>query len=157
MLTGLREFAYNEMSFMLIRLLQTFASFALDTASQPPETRLPASWAGKPGRKGTEQFWPKVHLTMYSHVRILFLFLVWVGLTDAGAGRALGAHGGGGRGASLSAVRNMHTNKLYISEYLNQLRNRYLILVQNSEFMSRSGITNRHARVGAHYQMDSTS
>ncbi|KAF7982659.1 hypothetical protein HWV62_27113 [Athelia sp. TMB] len=62
-----QQFAYNEMSFMLIRLLQTFASFTLDTASQPPETRPPASWASEPGRKGIEQFWPKMHLTMYSH------------------------------------------------------------------------------------------
>lgn len=62
------QFAYNEISFMLIRLLQNFSSISLDPSAQPPETRPPVSWAGHQGRKGIEQFRPKAHLTMYSYV-----------------------------------------------------------------------------------------
>lgn len=53
---------------MLIRLLQHFDSMSLDASAQPPETRPPAEWKTKEGRSATEQFFPKLHLTMYSHV-----------------------------------------------------------------------------------------
>lgn len=56
------------MSFVLIRLLQTFSSISLDVDAQSPDTRPPAHWAGAKGRKGTEEIWPKVHLTMYTYV-----------------------------------------------------------------------------------------
>ncbi|ETW83746.1 cytochrome P450 monooxygenase 11 [Heterobasidion irregulare TC 32-1] len=62
-----QQFAHNEMSFMLIRLLQHFDSMSLDGSAQPPETRPPAEWKTKEGRSATEQFFPKLHLTMYSH------------------------------------------------------------------------------------------
>ncbi|KIM86025.1 hypothetical protein PILCRDRAFT_816571 [Piloderma croceum F 1598] len=62
-----QQFAYNEMSFMLIRILQNFSSIQLDPASQPPETRVPRSWATAKGRKAIEKVWPKTHLTMYAH------------------------------------------------------------------------------------------
>ncbi|THG93090.1 hypothetical protein EW026_g8044 [Hermanssonia centrifuga] len=61
-----QQFAYNEMSFFLIRLLQKFETISLETDSQPPDTRPPAHWANCPGRKGVEKFWPKAHLTLYS-------------------------------------------------------------------------------------------
>ncbi|KAF7982653.1 hypothetical protein HWV62_27101 [Athelia sp. TMB] len=61
-----QQFAYNEMSFFLIRLLQEFSSINLDPSAQPPESRPPASWAGGSGRKGIEKIWAKMHLTMYS-------------------------------------------------------------------------------------------
>ncbi|KZP21731.1 cytochrome P450 [Athelia psychrophila] len=77
-----QQFAYNEMSFMLIRLLQNFDSFALDSEAQPAATRPPASWAGQPGRKGTEKFWPKMHLTMYAHGGL------WVRMTEVEASRS---------------------------------------------------------------------
>ncbi|KAJ7099861.1 cytochrome P450 [Mycena crocata] len=59
-----QQFAYNEMSFMIIRLLQSFSSIALDEAAFTPETRPPAHWAASAGRKGVEKFRPKLHLTM---------------------------------------------------------------------------------------------
>lgn len=68
------QFAYNEMSFMLIRLLQNFSAIHIDFNAQRPETRPPASWAQEgSGRKSVEQIWPKIHLTMYEHVRFLCL------------------------------------------------------------------------------------
>ncbi|KAJ6478100.1 cytochrome P450 [Mycena vitilis] len=61
-----QQFAYNEMSFLLIRLLQSFSSFSLDENASAPDARPPASWASAPGRKGVEKFRPRAHLTMYT-------------------------------------------------------------------------------------------
>ncbi|KAJ6513517.1 cytochrome P450 monooxygenase pc-1 [Mycena vulgaris] len=72
-----QQFAYNEMSFMLIRLLQAFASFALDEAAFAPEALPPAEWANAPGRKGVDRFRPKLHLTMYTSDGM------WIKMTEA--------------------------------------------------------------------------
>jgi len=72
-----QQFAYNEMSFMLICLLQNFSSIALDLDAQPSETCPPTSWARGPGRKSIEKFWPKMHLTMYAHGGL------WVNMREA--------------------------------------------------------------------------
>ncbi|KAF9025789.1 cytochrome P450 monooxygenase pc-3 [Hymenopellis radicata] len=61
-----KQFAYNEASFMLVRLLQNFSSFSLVEEAFPPSARPPKEWAVCPGRKGIEKFWPKVNLTLYS-------------------------------------------------------------------------------------------
>ncbi|KAF8890928.1 cytochrome P450 monooxygenase pc-1 [Infundibulicybe gibba] len=61
-----QQFAYNEISFMLIRLLQNFSSVDMDLDAAPPEFRPPAEWASTAGRKATEKVFPKMHLTMYS-------------------------------------------------------------------------------------------
>ena len=68
-----QQFAYNEMSFFLIRLLQHFDSVTLDEDALAPDCRVPKDWAGAPGRKGVERFWPKAHLTLYSKVSLLRL------------------------------------------------------------------------------------
>lgn len=54
------------MSFMLVRLLQTFSSFSLDPDACPPEFRPPAEWKTAGGRKAIDNFFPKMSLTMYS-------------------------------------------------------------------------------------------
>ncbi|KAG1809091.1 cytochrome P450 [Suillus subaureus] len=72
-----QQFAYNEMSFMLIRLLQSFSSITLHPEAQHPDTLPPADWAQAEGRKSREQFWPKAHLTMYAHGGL------WVRMTEA--------------------------------------------------------------------------
>ncbi|OCH92180.1 cytochrome P450 [Obba rivulosa] len=61
-----QQFAYNESSFFLIKLLQHFSEMSLDTEAQPADSRPPADWAKDSGRKGMEQLIPRVHLTMYS-------------------------------------------------------------------------------------------
>ena len=71
------QFAYNEVSFMLIRLLQSFSTISLDIDAQPPNTRVPAWWAKVPGRQSIEKFWPKTHLTMYAHVRHSISFFIY--------------------------------------------------------------------------------
>ncbi|KAF8631752.1 hypothetical protein AX15_002208 [Amanita polypyramis BW_CC] len=62
-----QQFAYNEMSFMLIRLLQSFSSVDLDPASAPPDSLPPPEWKEARGRKAIEKIMLKYHLTMYSH------------------------------------------------------------------------------------------
>lgn len=66
-----QQFAYNEMSFFMVRLLQTFSNITLDPSAQDPDTRVPAAWAEFPGRKGKEKVWPKSHITLYMHVSFL--------------------------------------------------------------------------------------
>jgi hypothetical protein len=63
------QFAYNEASYFLIRLLQQFDHVELAPDAQPADSHPPAEWANAGGRKGIERFWPKSHLTMYAHVR----------------------------------------------------------------------------------------
>ncbi|KAF8350986.1 cytochrome P450 [Amanita rubescens] len=59
-----QQFAYNETSFFLIRLLQQFSSITLVPDAQPPEARPPKEWAVCPGRKGEEKVRIKTYLTM---------------------------------------------------------------------------------------------
>lgn len=72
------QFAYNEMSFMIIRLLQAFSSVELDLTSAPPEAQPPAEWAQATGRKATEKVFPKMHLTMYANVGLHLPVIVLV-------------------------------------------------------------------------------
>ncbi|KAF8523080.1 cytochrome P450 monooxygenase pc-3 [Hysterangium stoloniferum] len=62
-----QQFAYNETSFMLIRLLQAFDVITLAGDAQPPESRPPKSWKFKPGTQGTDEVWAKSHLTLYAY------------------------------------------------------------------------------------------
>ncbi|OBZ76403.1 hypothetical protein A0H81_03439 [Grifola frondosa] len=61
-----QQFAYNEMSFFIIRLLQNFSTMSLDLSAQPPDARPPAEWRNAEGRKALEQIFPKVHIGLYS-------------------------------------------------------------------------------------------
>ncbi|KAL5519382.1 hypothetical protein ACEPAH_1065 [Sanghuangporus vaninii] len=64
-----QQFAYNEVSFMLVKLCQNFDRVELAPEAQPPESMPPAEWARDtpPGeRKAKEKIWPKTHLTMYA-------------------------------------------------------------------------------------------
>ena len=63
-----KQFAYQETSFFLIRLLQQFTGFSLAPDAQPEGTRPPESWAGCAGSKGSTKVWPGLHLTMYVRV-----------------------------------------------------------------------------------------
>ncbi|RDX53656.1 cytochrome P450 monooxygenase pc-3 [Lentinus brumalis] len=61
-----QQFAYNEMSFFMIRLLQNFSSMELDLTAQPPEARPPVEWREPPEhRRAAEQIRPKSHFTLY--------------------------------------------------------------------------------------------
>ncbi|KAH9930605.1 cytochrome P450 monooxygenase pc-2 [Fomitopsis serialis] len=75
-----QQFAYNEMSFFLIKLLQRFSTMELAPDAAPPNTLPPKEWARAPGRKGKEKVWPKSHLTLYATGG------VWVRMTEAEEG-----------------------------------------------------------------------
>ncbi|KAI0929042.1 hypothetical protein AcW2_004858 [Taiwanofungus camphoratus] len=60
-----QQFACNEISFFPIKLLQRLSGIELDHTAQPPDSLPPKDWASASGRKGMEQIFPKVHLTMY--------------------------------------------------------------------------------------------
>lgn len=60
-----QQYAYNEMSFMLVRLMQNFSSISLELDSFPPGSLPPEEFKLAPGRKGIDKVWPKVTLTLY--------------------------------------------------------------------------------------------
>ncbi|KAM5534915.1 hypothetical protein V8D89_011470 [Ganoderma adspersum] len=72
-----QQFAYNEMSFFLIRLLQNFSHMELDLNAQSPDARPPAEWLSHEGHRGKEKIFPKTHLTLY------VLGGLWVKMTEA--------------------------------------------------------------------------
>ncbi|KAA1476745.1 cytochrome P450 [Dentipellis sp. KUC8613] len=61
-----QQFAYNEVSFMLTRLLQAFSGVALAPDAQPAASHPPRAWAALGGRAAVEKVWPRSHLTMYA-------------------------------------------------------------------------------------------
>ncbi|EPT04095.1 hypothetical protein FOMPIDRAFT_1022169 [Fomitopsis schrenkii] len=72
-----QQFAYNEMSFFLIKLLQRFSAMELAPEAAPPGSLPPKEWANAPGRKAKERFRPKSHLTLYT------IGGMWVRMTEA--------------------------------------------------------------------------
>ncbi|KAJ7667055.1 cytochrome P450 [Mycena rosella] len=59
-----QQFAYNEASFFLVRLLQNFCAFSLAPDAQPEKP--PASWKECKGTKATEKIMLGLSLTMYA-------------------------------------------------------------------------------------------
>ncbi|KAF8156866.1 cytochrome P450 monooxygenase pc-2 [Crassisporium funariophilum] len=72
-----QQFAYNEASFFIVRLLQNFSNIYLSEDAQPPASRAPEIWAGQAGRKGKERIKPGSHLTMFLHGGL------WVNMEEA--------------------------------------------------------------------------
>ncbi|KIK93853.1 hypothetical protein PAXRUDRAFT_828567 [Paxillus rubicundulus Ve08.2h10] len=69
-----QQFAYNEVSYFIIRLLQTSCSVSL---AEDVQTLPPADWAKASGRKAIEKVIVRGHLTMYAHEG------VWVRMDEA--------------------------------------------------------------------------
>ena len=65
------QFAYNEMTFFLVRFLQTFDRMELAFDAQPADARPPAEWASGGGRKAIEKIVPKSSLTLFVKVNSL--------------------------------------------------------------------------------------
>lgn len=61
------QFAYNEVSFMLVRLLQQISSIEF-TPEVAPESVVPSDYADSPGSDGSDRAWIGSHLTMYAKV-----------------------------------------------------------------------------------------
>ncbi|KLO20136.1 cytochrome P450 [Schizopora paradoxa] len=78
-----QQFAYNETSFMLIRLLQSFDGVNLAVDEQPPASRAPVEWSKAVGeRKRLEKIKPKNHLTLYAEGGL------WVRMKQASSSEA---------------------------------------------------------------------
>ncbi|KAF8985726.1 hypothetical protein BDQ17DRAFT_1436538 [Cyathus striatus] len=60
------KFAYIQISYLLICILQSFLSFTTCPDAFPLDARPPKEWARKEGRKGKEKFKPLFALTMCS-------------------------------------------------------------------------------------------
>ncbi|KAJ1302922.1 hypothetical protein OPQ81_003220 [Rhizoctonia solani] len=60
-----QQFAYNEASYFLSRLLQRVESFELVPEAYPEGTLPLPEWRNGQGRKVYEKVWPKSHLTIY--------------------------------------------------------------------------------------------
>jgi len=72
-----QQFAYNETSVVIARLIQTFKGISLDMDSNP-EAKPPATWGSGQGRKAIEKVWVRSDITMYSNGG------VWVKMQEAG-------------------------------------------------------------------------
>ncbi|KAF8654871.1 hypothetical protein AX16_003332 [Volvariella volvacea WC 439] len=61
-----QPFAYNEISFFLVRLLQSFEKIEVDVDAQPEALRPPKSWSEGERTKEVEKVWIRTHLSSYS-------------------------------------------------------------------------------------------
>jgi hypothetical protein len=83
-----QQLAYNKASFFLVRLLQRFAGFNIDSKAN---IKPPADWATGTGTKPTEKVHPLSHLALYVKVSSPRRFLSCE-LIQNNVGRALGLH-----------------------------------------------------------------
>ncbi|KAF9078274.1 cytochrome P450 monooxygenase CYP63 [Rhodocollybia butyracea] len=60
-----QQYAYNEASFFLVRLLQQFDTFKLAPEAQPIGSSPPPEWRHKKGRQAEEKIWPAAALTLF--------------------------------------------------------------------------------------------
>jgi hypothetical protein len=71
------QFAYNEMSYVLIRLLQNFSGVHMVPDAHSPALRVPEDWSSGEGRTSFERIFPRSHLTMYANGGL------WITLDEA--------------------------------------------------------------------------
>ncbi len=72
-LTLRTQFAYNEISFMLVRLLQRFSGFRLRQDAHPASVPPPGVERSPYAVDGHEKVWMRSHLTAYAKVRPFLL------------------------------------------------------------------------------------
>ncbi|KAF8063490.1 cytochrome P450 monooxygenase CYP63 [Lyophyllum atratum] len=60
-----QNYAYNETSYFLVRLLQQFDRFTLAPEVQPEGSMPPPEWKERHGRQATEKIWPAAAMTLY--------------------------------------------------------------------------------------------
>ncbi|KAH9858786.1 cytochrome P450 [Lenzites betulinus] len=73
-----QQFAYNEASFMLVRLLQQISGIEF-VPEVAPESVVPPGYTDSPGSDGTDRVWMSSHLTAYAKGGL------WVKMTEAAA------------------------------------------------------------------------
>lgn len=60
-----QNYAYNQMSYFLVRLLQQFDRVTLEKEYQPEGSMPPPEWKSRNGRQAVEQIWPAAAMTLY--------------------------------------------------------------------------------------------
>ncbi|KAG6833307.1 hypothetical protein H0H87_008939 [Tephrocybe sp. NHM501043] len=60
-----QNYAYNEASYFLVRLLQKFDRFTLAPEVQPTGSLPPREWKERSGRQKVEEVWPAAAMTLY--------------------------------------------------------------------------------------------
>jgi len=60
-----QNYAYNEASFFLIRLMQQFDTFGLATDAQPQSSLPPLEWKCGRGRQAVEMVRPEAAMTLF--------------------------------------------------------------------------------------------
>ncbi|KAJ7641311.1 cytochrome P450 monooxygenase CYP63 [Roridomyces roridus] len=60
-----QNYAYNEASYVLVRLLQRFERFELAGECQPAGSEPPKEWKERKGRQRVEKIWPAAALTLF--------------------------------------------------------------------------------------------
>ncbi|KAG6895654.1 hypothetical protein C0992_000175 [Termitomyces sp. T32_za158] len=63
-----QNYAYNEASYFLVRLLQRFDGFTLASEVQPEGSLPPPEWKQRKGRQSKEKIWPSAAMTLYAKV-----------------------------------------------------------------------------------------
>ncbi|KAG5652107.1 hypothetical protein H0H81_006281 [Sphagnurus paluster] len=63
-----QNYAYNETSYFLVRLLQHFDRFTLAPEVQPAGSLPPPEWKERTGRQAIEKIWPAAAMTLYVKV-----------------------------------------------------------------------------------------
>ncbi|KAI8993079.1 cytochrome P450 [Trametes punicea] len=71
-----QQFAYNEVSFMLVRLLQQISAIEF-VPEVAPKSVVPPGYTDSPGSDGSDRVWIGSHLTMYAKGGL------WVKMTEA--------------------------------------------------------------------------
>ncbi|CAE7113403.1 unnamed protein product [Rhizoctonia solani] len=61
-----QQFAYNQASFVLVRVFQKYSALELAMDAAPAGSLPPVEWRGQDGRKGFERVWPKNAITLYA-------------------------------------------------------------------------------------------
>ncbi|KAF8340601.1 cytochrome P450 [Cantharellus anzutake] len=62
-----KDFAYNQASFVMVKLLQNFDTFELRQKQDAPEGAVPPEfWKKSSGRAAYEQVWPRSAITVYA-------------------------------------------------------------------------------------------
>ncbi|KAF9530727.1 cytochrome P450 monooxygenase CYP63 [Crepidotus variabilis] len=60
-----QNYAYNQLSYFMVRLLQKYDRFTLAPEAQPAGSLPPASWKSGAGRQAEEKIWPAASMTLY--------------------------------------------------------------------------------------------
>ena len=60
-----QNYAYNQMSYFVVRLLQRFDRFTLTPEFQPAGSTPPPEWKQRKGRQAEERIWPAAALTLF--------------------------------------------------------------------------------------------